>query len=477
MIFRPTHWVCWSGYVRNRRLRFDRDPIPGLVVLVPNVSRLNRAEKWSVGLLLLLVVAFGVVVEIRSAFQKVRRTDFGVYTRAAWAVQQDRNIYEIEDDRGWHYCYPPPFAIFMTPLADPPAGESRFGYLPFSVSVGIWYFFSVACFAYAVDRFAKAVLPEPIAGSRRWWSARTWPFTIAIGAIGYTLARGQVNLLIVAMVAGMFASLARGHRFRAGLWLGAAISIKVIPAFLGLYLLWKRDTRAVGGVVVSLVVLLFVLPSAIWGVPGTIELNRQMIRTVLQPGSTGEGDQTRARELTNATATDSQSFQSMIHNWLHPDPKTRPATVSHETRLAHWLTGAVLTLGLLFAAWRMPTSPANDLVFLGCLTVLMLHLTPVSHMHYYAYSLPLVCGLWLKSQSEHEGRVFADPRTFRVLAVWGLATATPLLPGELADACRAFGFGQFASLGMLVYASCQLLPQSQCPSSAKATPIRIRNAA
>ena len=52
-------------------------------------------------------------------------TDIGPYLRAAWAVRTGGDIYAITattDDRGWHYLYPPLFAIIMSPFAAPPPG-------------------------------------------------------------------------------------------------------------------------------------------------------------------------------------------------------------------------------------------------------------------------------------------------------------------------------------------------------------------
>ena len=41
-------------------------------------------------------------------------------------------------------------------------------------------------------------------GSRKWWYSRTIPFYICIAPIGCTMSRGQVNMIVVALTAGMF---------------------------------------------------------------------------------------------------------------------------------------------------------------------------------------------------------------------------------------------------------------------------------
>ena len=49
---------------------------------------LNRWERLGLWLLLALVVGFGIVVEVRSAFLRRHYGDVGVFFRAAWAARQ-----------------------------------------------------------------------------------------------------------------------------------------------------------------------------------------------------------------------------------------------------------------------------------------------------------------------------------------------------------------------------------------------------
>lgn len=420
------------------------DPAP-----VSTPWRLHRFEFALLGLLLPALLAFGAVVEIRSALQTHRRTDFGVYARAGWAARQSLNPYAIEDDRGWHYCYPVAFAVAMMPLADPPHGEPRDGCLPFGVSVAIWYWISIGCTALALDRFAAAVLPHEPRYSPRWWYARTGPFMVAIGAIGHTLARGQVNLLVVALLACALAALVRRRSFMAGMWLGAAVCIKIIPAFLALYFLVKRDFRGLAGLAIACGLGLFVLPAIVWGPEQSLVLNQQLLNVVIQPGTTGTGDSTRAVELTNATATDSQSVQSVVHNWLHPNLSARPASAAAGTRLLHWCVGVLATVAVLFAFRNLESNPPNELIRIGALAVVMLHLTPVSHMHYYAYALPLVCGIWLKGMQASPSRRIPNGVGLGTLIAWGILTAIPLFDGAFAEGLRAYGGGLFATYLLL----------------------------
>jgi alpha-1,2-mannosyltransferase len=435
---------------------------------------LRRWEKVVLVLASVGWVVFGGIVVLRSALQVERKTDFGVYARAAWAVRAGEPLYGITDDRGWHYCYPPPFALFVTPLADPPGWLPRDGYLPFSVSCGVWYALSLVFVGYAVHTFAGLVLPDEPRWSRRWWYARTMPCWATVGAIGMTLSRGQVNLLLVALFAGMFAAAARRRQVASGLWLASAICLKVIPGLLVLFPLVRREWRAAAGLTLGMVVGLGVLPAAVWGVSGAVEMNRTMLKVVLEPGATGRGDTSRARELTDGVSTDSQSFQAAIHNWRYRHALVKPSDLDRDTRLIHWaISGVVLGLTLL-ASRRAGPGVADQLIVFGGLCTVMLLMTPVSHMHYFVMALPLVSGVWLKDVAGRPGAVWATPATTAVLLGWGVLTGVALFPYGVTSWLREMGAGPLLTLGLLAYGMASLgeRPAAVEPAGEEPEPLR-----
>ncbi len=430
-----------------------------MTILMPNPTTADgptyRFERVGLALLGLALLAFGGVVLLRSAFQESRKTDFGVYCRAAHAVRVGNDIYGLNtcDDNGWHYCYPPPFAVAVLPFADPFAFQDHAGYLPFWVSVTAWYLLSVGLIAWSLHRFAAAVLPGEVPFSRRWWYARTVPFYLCVGGLTYTLARGQVNIVVVAAIAGLFTANCRRQPIRAGLWLAGAVALKVIPAYLLLDTLVRKDWRSVLGLSLGLALLLVALPAAVWGWQGMIDNNLTFVDAVLAPGALGIGDQTRALELTNTASTDSQSFQAAVHNLRHPDAEKRPVNADRVGKLFHVAVSGFLTLTMLaVAAFRgVRDGAAERLIFLGCVTIAMLHITPVSHMHYYALGLPLVAGLWLQGLRDRPGRLTCDPATLALLVAWGVIVVVMLLPHNLPTAMREFGVGPTASLVLWAY--------------------------
>jgi len=424
------------------------------MVTSPRLPIGPRRWEWAVlGLFVLVVVAFGVIVEVRAVFLDTSKTDFGVYARAAWALRTGQDPYEIIDNNGWHYCYPLPFAILLTPLADPYPWAVRDGYLPFAVSVGLWYLLETIAIAISAHLFANAILPREIAGSRRWWYARFVPVILALGGLAYSLARGQANVIVVLCIAAMFASSMRGRRLASGGWLAAAALVKVIPAYLVLWPIMRRDARSLLGASVAAALLLFLLPLPWMSPERTMHLDLKIVELVLRPGAVGDGDQTRAKELTDTTSTDSQSFAAVIHAWRYPDRENRPAMASRETKLAHWILGAILTiLTIAFGSSRARGEPAEVLVILGCLCVVMLLVSPVSHMHYYALAYPLVAGLWLKGLANRPEAFTPDRWTLFVLIAWSVLTSVPLLPGSLCEALREGGLGTLATLALWAYA-------------------------
>jgi hypothetical protein len=370
--------------------------------------------------LALAFVVFGVIVEARSAFLRRPMTDLQVYLRAAWAVRTGEDMYAVLDDNEWHYHYPPLLAIALAPLADPPRGAAPLaGAVPFAVSAALWYVFGVGCLWAAVHGLARALeetagTPVPPPGCRRWWTVRTLPILACLPAIASTLIRGQVNLLLLALLCGMFAAALRGQSWRAGFWLAGAVCLKVIPAFLLVYPLWRRDLRWLGGCAVGLVVGMALIPAAALGPGRTLGYYREWTDVLVRPALGRGDDQSRAKELLETTATDNQSFGIVLHNtmhvvqalWTNDPPRDRgmyfwlaweridrPPQPAPATRLVHWLLGGLLTgLTLLASGWRRP-GRYGTLFGLGGLILLMPLLSPVCHLHYFCLALPLVMGL------------------------------------------------------------------------------------
>src|SRR5438552_15879180 len=91
---------------------------PGAEVDKPR-WRFSRGERWGLVVAASAVLAFGALIERRTALRRVPMTDLGVFACAASAARNGDDFYAITDWHGWHYHYPPMLAILFRPLAQP----------------------------------------------------------------------------------------------------------------------------------------------------------------------------------------------------------------------------------------------------------------------------------------------------------------------------------------------------------------------
>jgi hypothetical protein len=340
---------------------------------------------------------FGVLVYHKQVH--LGQGDQGVFYRAGWSIRQGgADLYTTRDDHHWHYHYPPLFAILMVPLADPPPGtpdEEQTWLLPEWVKVVLLYSLNLACLFLAVRLLAGCLAPErghliADAAGRRL-HLLVWPVVVCLPAIGITLARGQVDLLLLLLLAAFTAGLVHGRRFAAGLCLAGAICIKVIPAFLLLLPLWRRDGRCLVGCAAGLFVGLWLVPALVVGPGRTAELYATQFDVLLKPGLGLSEHGVRGPELLDARGTVNQSFQMVLHLTRHYGEPRAPAQPAGWARAVGWLVTAALTALVLRRHGR---AQGKGLVLLvGLLTVIMVLASPVCHLHYLTLVVPLAAAV------------------------------------------------------------------------------------
>jgi hypothetical protein len=373
---------------------------------------LSRGEKAGLAAFLLLTLGFGVLVEFRSAFLQKRKTDLNVYLRAAWAVRAGENPYDFTTVGQSHYNYPPLLAILLTPLADKPSGTYGPDTFPFAVSVALWYSLGALAAAWSTHLLATALEQVSLdaavgsqpRGCRRWWLLRVIPLLVCLPGIARTLALGQVDLLVLLLMCGTIAATLRGRSWRAGLCLAGAICIKLIPAFLLLYPLWRRDARWLAGSAMGLALGWGVIPTLMLGPARAWDYHRKWIQVVVLPGLGCGEDRSRETDLTGMARVHNQSLVGVFHAFRHPVRNLRPARPSLVSGAAALLVGAVLTLLTLVAVgWRADDRRAV-VIGLGSLVAVMLLVAPVCHPHYFCHWLPLVSGLLARELERRGGR-------------------------------------------------------------------------
>ncbi len=129
-----------------------------------------------------------------------------------------------------YFLYPPHFAAAMVPLAA----------LPYDLARDAWAAAALACLVAAVAiwrRMHRGSLTPAETALAVVLPALSWP-------IMYTFGQGQTNLLVLVMLVVALAALRSGRDTAAGLLVGAAAAVRLTPAFLLLWLAWRRRWRA-----------------------------------------------------------------------------------------------------------------------------------------------------------------------------------------------------------------------------------------
>jgi hypothetical protein len=416
----------------------------------PN-SHLSRGGRLLLLTLGTVFLVFCVITVHRAALQDTRKGDLNVYLRAAWAARSGESMYHILDDHGWHYNYLPLLASVLIPLADPPAeapATARAGILPYWLSVTIWYWLSIACLIAAVHVVASALeatTGPPRRFSQVWWAMRVLPILVTLFFIGDGIGRGQVTPMLMLLLAGSGAAILRGQSLRAGFWLGFAIMLKLFPAYLLIYPLWRRDKRFIAGAAASMLIG-FLIPFATMGPSAGFAAYREFVDLRLFGEAARMGDPMVKNEL-YGTNSRIQGFQYIIYDTLHPDRETRLPQPPMPYLLAHIALSGLFTAGALWAM-RRRGDPLGEFLAFAALSLLMIPILPVSRMHYYALGALAFAGLYAAEWRHRRGLWAGWP-----VAIAGTAfVVTGLLDAMDNEVALEFGFATYAALAVVYLA-------------------------
>lgn len=163
--------------------------------------------------------------------------DFKAYYIAADMLRSGKDFYDVGQQaeevqaRGLplnesYYIYPPLLAILFVPLTA----------LPIQQAAQVWFFLNMALYGLSLFVIARALDLRSHGGilPLLWVLAFLFPPAL------FTLYKGQVNIVILFLVASTFWLCLRDRQALSGLALGVASMIKVIPIFLLPYLFWRR---------------------------------------------------------------------------------------------------------------------------------------------------------------------------------------------------------------------------------------------
>ncbi|MHA6801892.1 glycosyltransferase 87 family protein [Salinifilum ghardaiensis] len=287
---------------------------------------------------------------------------------------------ESPDSSTLPFIYPPFAALLFAPLSLVPTSAAV-------LVVSLTSHLSILVTAYALARrspYFAARAPFVAAGA-----AALMPWLTLIEPARETLNYGQINLLLMALVAAD--CLLGRTRWPRGLLVGLAGAIKLTPLGFLLFFLLRRDHRALGTALATFsgTVLLGVLAaprdSATWWL-------EQMFDT---GGSMG------------AVYAGNLSLRSLIAK----------QDISGAGLNLLWIAGAIALVGIAVWAMRYAQQQANTALMLAFNAVLVVLISPISWSHHWVWAGPTLA-LLLTMAVRH--------RWYGILAAVLLAGATVL---------------------------------------------------
>jgi hypothetical protein len=317
------------------------------------VSFLRKRIPFFLNLLAVLIL----IVFLIQAFGKAYREngyDFTSYMMSSKAFFSGSNPYQTASP--FPFIYPLFACIVIFPFA----------LLPYWLSNLLWFvvnslalYFSAAILIdlYARDfnlRFSRAV----------WF----FPFIVLANPVQNNLLNGQINFIVLFLcVAFLRASLESRH-VSASIFLAAAISIKLTPLVLLVYLIFRKDFLTAGLVIVATTVMIVLLPylvsAAVTFQYYSYYLSSFIGRNVIRAGH---------------GSPNFFSITAVLGSFFPPTWSLLPATLA-----------SILTLAPVIAVQLIarPSTNAKETVIFSMYMVAALLISPASETHHLIYLFP-----------------------------------------------------------------------------------------
>jgi alpha-1,2-mannosyltransferase len=284
------------------------------------------------------------------------------------------------------FTYPPIAAILLAPLAlvaMTPAGTL--------LTLG-----SIALAGLVLWVFLRRLAAWP-SGQAAWAAGWLLPAVLLLEPVRSTLAYGQVNLVLMALVA--LDCLVAAPNWPRGALTGLAAAVKLTPAAFVLFFLLRRDYRAAGTAGAS-----FAAATAAGFALAWRDSVRYWATAVFQTGRVG-----------NPAHAANQCLQAVL---------ARAGLPPHSPEgMAAWLGLSALVTALTWHGMRRALAAAQDCLALSLNALAALLISPMSWSHHWVWCVPALltlAGLGLGQQ--HGGQQHGHrPRPALAAAAGGLA--------------------------------------------------------
>lgn len=317
----------------------------------------HRRFGRAIWLLPVFLIAFSAFAQLRPLWplEPISRgfIDLQVYRLGFEALRDGADMYgqlpPTTIGIGLPFIYPPFAALALSVFALLPWGAAAFG------------FFVSSTVALALTMYLVARRIWPAENARRtafFATACATPLAMLLEPIHSTLDFGQVNLLLMALVAAD--CLTHKPRWRRGMLIGIAAAIKLTPAAFVLYFLVRKDYKSA-------------LTAALTGAAATGLAFAVLPRESVNYWFGGLGN---VSGLSGSAFHTNQSIQAVLARYQVPEPAFT----------AVWLAcGAVLLALVVVAMRRAAEFPALALSINAVFTLLM---SPISWSHHWVWIAP-----------------------------------------------------------------------------------------
>jgi alpha-1,2-mannosyltransferase len=257
------------------------------------------------------------------------------------------------------FTYPPISAIVLSPLA----------LVPMAVAGTVLTLGSIALVCVVLKIFLpRPASPGPAGPSARSLWALAWllPLALLTEPVRNTLDYGQINVVLLALVCAD--CLLPAPRWPRGMLVGLAAALKLTPAAFVLFLLLRRDYRAVGTAALS-----FLAATGAGFLLAWHDSIRYWTHTAFRTGRIGHADYTA-----------NQAIQAVLSR-ADLDPHTAAVVV--------WAVLAVAVLLVAYAGMRRALDASEDRLALSLNALAALLTSPISWSHHWVWAVPLLMSL------------------------------------------------------------------------------------
>jgi len=318
----------------------------------------------------------------------ITRLDLDVYRLGAKAWLSGQGLYgqfpPIQSGLDLGFTYPPISAVVMVPLAVVPARVA--GVIMSALTIGL-----------LLAVVALFLRTAGVAADKRaaWgWAAALSPLAVLIEPVRTTLAFGQINVVLMALVA--FDCLLPVTRWPRGALVGVAAALKLTPGVFIIYFLATGQRKAAAWVAAS-----FAAVTGLGFLLAPSDSARYWTQTVFQTGRVG-----------SQSFFDNQSLSGLL---------TRAGLTGHSYTAA-WLCSCAVVAGLGFLAIRStsprsgaeladddspsPLSKRDQILPLCLAACVTLCVSPIAWSHHWVWATPaLVTATMLAWQARDRRRL------------------------------------------------------------------------